>query len=382
MLAPPYDVVGPAERAELAERSEFNAIHLELPEPDPSAGLDRYEHAARLLSEWTAAGVLEQRTRPRCYLYRMRYVDELGNPRATTGVLAALGLDPGETGEVLPHEQIIAKDMQDRLSLLRACRANLSPIWGLSLAAGLSEWCAAAVEAAGPSPWAATEDGVVHECWPVEDGDDLARLGAIAAGAPVLIADGHHRYATACAYAAEARAANGDRPGSHDFVLAFVVELTADELSIRPIHRLLRGVEGASLLDALGADFEVGPAPGGPEALTDAMARAGSLALVTAQGTHLLRPTAALEARSDDDLDSSLLRAALDRIGPVELTYQAGWRTATAAVADGRADAAVLLNPVTIEQIERVAHGGLRMQPKSTYFYPKPRTGMAFRSLD
>ncbi len=385
VLAPPYDVVGPTERAVLAAKSDFNAIHVELPEPDEAAGIDRYEHAARLLQAWSAEGAVRRDHGPGLYVYRMGYDDEQRRRRTTTGVLGALGLDPDERGEVLPHEQIMAKDMQDRLSLLRACKTNLSPIWGLSLAKGLSASCveaAEAAEAAGRRPFAATIDGVEHEAWPVHDPALVAAIGALAATAPVLIADGHHRYATACAYAAETRAGNGDRPGGHDLVLTFLVELSEDELAVRPIHRLLVGLDPATVPELFARWFEVSEAPGEDTELVAAMARTGALGLVTSDATYLLQPKATLRSLADDDLDSSLLRAALDTFPPHGLAYQPGLPAARAEVGAGRAVAAVLLNPVTVAQIERVAEGGRRMQPKSTYFYPKPRTGMAFRPLE
>ena len=82
---------------------------------------------------------------------------------------------------------------------------------------------------------------MVHELWPVSNERTVGDISVLAADAPVLIADGHHRYETACIYAAETRMRNGDRPGQHDLLLAFVVELSEDELSIRAIHRLLKG---------------------------------------------------------------------------------------------------------------------------------------------
>jgi uncharacterized protein (DUF1015 family) len=383
VLAPPYDVVGPAERKSLAARSPYNAIHVELPLPDPAAGLDRYAHAAALLEAWAAKGVLRRNPVRAFYLYRMRFVDEDGRPRVTTGLLGALGLDPGETGEVLPHEQTISKDKHDRLSLLRACRTNLSPIWGLSLAAGLGAACQDAIARSTQPPFAATDDdGVLHECWPVAEPGLLEWITRRTMSAPVLIADGHHRYATACEYAAETRAENGDRPGGHDLVLAFMVELAEEELSVRAIHRLVSGIDPDELAAILEPWFTLEPAPSDRSEIIAAMAARGALGMLTVSGDWLLVPTEALVAAGCDDLDSTRLKVALDAMPSHELTYRPGWREAAAAVDAGSATAAFLLKPVTIPQIERLAHDGRRMEPKSTYFHPKPRTGMVFRPLD
>jgi len=133
VIAPPYDVVGPEQRAELAARHRANAIHVELPVQDNRSGLDKYRAAAQIFSTWRQDGVLVPEPSPVFYAYRM--TDPGGG--STTGVIGALECEePG--GAILPHEQTIPKDKSDRLDLLRACRANLSPIWGLSLARGLA----------------------------------------------------------------------------------------------------------------------------------------------------------------------------------------------------------------------------------------------------
>jgi len=382
VLAPPYDVVGPAERARYAGRSAYNAIHLELPEPDVVGGLDRYEHAALLLSSWERSGVLLLDDEASLTFYRMTFTDELGVDRRTTGVVAALGIDSGRTGQVLPHEQTIPKDREDRLSLLRATGVNVSPIWGLSLAAGLGELCRAEVARAGASAFSARDDdGVLHEAWPVFDRDVAERLSALAARSPVLIADGHHRYETAAQFARERREDVGEREGPYDLVLAFVVELAEDELSVRAIHRLVSGVDPATLRAALAQWFEVSRGPGEVGELQRAMSAANALGLLCAEGSYLLAPRPKLYAVAEDGLDSSLAKAALLGAGPVTVTYQAGADEVLRAVTAGEADAAVLLRPVTVAQIASVADGGRKMEPKSTYFFPKPRTGITFRPL-
>ncbi|MCU1491184.1 MAG: hypothetical protein JWM85_2589, partial [Acidimicrobiaceae bacterium] len=242
VVAPPYDVVDEAERARLAARSPYNSIRVELPVPDEAAGLDRYAAAAALLEAWQHEGALLRDDVPTFYVYRMRFVEEDGTERSTTGVIGALDLDVVGGSEVLPHERTMPKPKGDRLDLLRACRANLSPIWGLSLAEGLSAACIAAVGNL-PAPMAATDDdGVMHECWPVNDPAVLSEIQALVASTPVVIADGHHRYETAIFYRGERRSATGDAPGDYDAVMAYLVELTEEQLAVRPIHRLVSGL--------------------------------------------------------------------------------------------------------------------------------------------
>ncbi|MGO9197949.1 MAG: DUF1015 family protein [Acidimicrobiales bacterium] len=375
VVAPPYDVVGPAERADLAARSTYNSILVELPE-DPGGG-DRYEHAARLWRRWHEDGAVEIAGKPTLYIYRMTFTEEDGSTRTTTGVMGALGLDSDHSGEVLPHEQTIPKDKHDRLSLLRAARTNFSPIWSLSLAEGLGGLCDAAAKTSGDAFRALDDAGVLHECWPTSDPDVLAEITSLVGSAPVLIADGHHRYETACAYSAEEPGSTGS-----DAVLALVVELSSDELAVQAIHRLLTGVDASDLVGQLAPSFEVTPGPSDAIELRDAMGAEGALGLLTPGHGYLLVPRPSLLRAEDDDLDSTRLARALESVPGVEVTYQHGALQAALAVTEGRAAAAVLLRPVSVQQIAGVAHGGRRMPPKSTFFYPKPRTGAVFRELD
>ena len=382
VVSPPYDVVGRAERARLAARSPYNAIHVELPVRDQSEGLDQYENAARIFRGWLDAGIVRPDALEAFYLYRMTFHDERGHLRVTTGLLGALGLDLHGAGQVLAHEQTIPKDRMDRLSLLRSTRLNTSPIWVLSLAKGLTSACREALSQAGKTSWRTTDAaGVVHEIWPMTDERRVAEITALGASAPVLIADGHHRYETACTYATECRMRNGDRPGPYDLALAFVVELSEEELSITAIHRLVRGISPDHLEDMLAPFFRIEPAPEDLVALP-ATAVPGVIGLFTNNGFKLLHPLPVLEQAVEDDLDASRLKLALDSLPDHELTYEPGWHEATAAVREGREDAAFLLRPVTVARIERVAYDGRRMAPKSTFFQPKPRTGMAYRSLE
>src|ERR1019366_1098929 len=170
VVAPPYDVVGPVERGALAARHSANAILVELPEPEPRRGADRYAAAAARIAEWRSNGVLVRDPEPVFYTYRMTDTDG----SVTIGVLGALGLEEASAAEILPHEETLPKAKSDRLELLAATRANLSPIWGLSLAPGLTALLATDT---GPAASAVDDDGVLHELWVV---DDPAVVDAIA----------------------------------------------------------------------------------------------------------------------------------------------------------------------------------------------------------
>jgi len=375
VIAPPYDIVGPEERARLAARHLANAIHVELPVEDPRTGLDRYQSAGRYLARWLEEGVLQRDAGPAFYAYRMTEA----SGATSTGVIGALVCDPDGV-EILPHEQTMPKDTTDRLDLLRACHANLSPIWGLSLTAGLSK----IFEPGGPPTAEATDDdGVGHALWVIDDPAVMDAITAAVAESPVVIADGHHRYQTALTYRAERRRAVGQVAGDYDAVMALVVELSEEQLSVGPIHRTLSGIPGdLDLAETFGRWFDtvhVGPAE---EPLVDAVADSEALALVTAGGVWLLTPREETYSAAGSDLDSSLIALVVDEIPGGEVTYHHDWHSAVAAVNAGEADAAVLIRPVTVAQIGEWAHAHKRMPPKSTYFHPKPRTGMVFRPVE
>jgi uncharacterized protein (DUF1015 family) len=378
LIAPPYDVVDADERARLTARSPYNSIRLELPAADPGRGLDRYRAAAALLGSWRAAGVLVPDPNPSLYVYKMGFLDDAGGARSTTGVIGALGLEPFG-GAVVPHEQTMAAPGRDRLDLLRACEVNFSPIWGLSLASGLSVACAAASARAGEHLVAVDDESTTHEMWRVDDENAIRAIADLVAPAAVVIADGHHRHETATRYRAEC-VARGVGPSGCGFVMAYVAELAPDELSVQAIHRLVTGLpDGFDLLGALGGQFRLERASDDPAALAVEMVARGAPALVLAAGSWLLFPTA--RSVAIDELDSRRVDEALGRLPPHRTDYQHGGARAVDTVRDGRAQAAVLVRPVTIDELAATVRAGVRMPPKSTYFHPKPRTGFVFRAL-
>jgi uncharacterized protein (DUF1015 family) len=380
VTAPPYDVIGPAERQALARRHPHNVVRIDCPTPEDCGEHGdggHYLQAGTRLRGWLDEGVLIRDASPSLYLYRMAFVDDHGRHRHTTGVLGAVGLEPPGQGGVLPHEHTTTKARSDRLELLRATEANLSPIWFLSLARGLTKL----LDPPGEPLAAWTDDaGVDHALWRLDDPAALDAISAAVGSAALVIADGHHRYETSLAYQDERRAASGGGGGSTDLTLGFVVELVEDELDIEPVHRLVSGLpEGTDLLGALAASFEIGPVEPAEPALLDRMDEVGALAVVVPDGARLLWPR---PGAGGSDLDTSTVDAAMAGLPPHRLAYQPGVTAALdAVVGDGAAQAAFLVRPPTIAQIAEVAHSHERMPPKTTYFWPKPRTGLVFRSF-
>jgi uncharacterized protein (DUF1015 family) len=372
LVAPPYDVLSDADVDALQAGSEHNITRIDV----PRGGDDRYQRAADLLAEWRRNGVLVADDQPSFTIYRMRFTDDSGTERDIAGVLGGLEITDEGAGGVLPHERTTPKASTDRLDLTRATRANLSPVWGLSLASGLTALLAEPGEPVGR----VTENGVDHIVERVVDVGRISDIQKVLDSDDVLIADGHHRYSISRTYRDDVRAATGDRATPAEHTLAFVNELVAEQLSVDAIHRLYADVTPQTLRAALERSFRLSER-GRPTPQTLAAMRAeGFLVLISQDGAWRLDP---LPGRFEGvrALDGAWLETALADV-PLSVTYQHGLAEALAEVEAGRAAAAVLIRPVSLAEIERTAREGMLMPPKSTFFTPKLKTGLVLRSLE
>lgn len=374
VLAPPYDVLSDDEVTELHERDPHNICHIDVP-----ANQD-YAHAGQLLRQWVADGVLTLDPGPSLSVYRLSFSDATGERRQIAGVIGGLevvdeGVRTGRT-TVLPHERTTPKATTDRLDLTRATGANLSPVWGLSLADGLAD----ALSAPGDLVGTARFEGVDHRVERVSDPERVGAIRAILASDDVLIADGHHRYSISRTYRDEVRAATGRTDSAAEQTLTFVSQLIEDQLSIEAIHRLYTGVSADQLRGALGRRFDFAPAgPVTPATLKD-MVALGRLVVLWGDGTAewlIAKPGAFDEVRA---LDGAWLEAALADSGAV-VDYQHGLDEILNRVASGGFVAGILIRPTSIDEIRRTAREGLLMPPKSTFFTPKLRTGLVLRQM-
>ncbi len=240
LVAPPYDVIDPAQRAELASRSPYNVVALDLPQ-DPADG-DQYAHAARLLDMWRDDGALTRYNRPALWPLVQEYDAPDGRRLTRRGVLARVRVEDYGPGRIRPHERTHPGPKEDRLRLTRATKTNLSPIFSLYSDPQLAAWSSLEPFTSG-EPWGeATDDqGTLNRLWRVTDPAALNGARAALAEAELLIADGHHRYETARVYADEI---GGE--GEHRYVLMCLVALEDEGLTVFPTHRLVIGPEGRS----------------------------------------------------------------------------------------------------------------------------------------
>lgn len=405
VLAPPYDVIDPAQRAELAARHPHNAVRLILPEGEP----DRYTAAARLLRSWVDSGALVREREPAVWVHAHEFALE-GGPagaerRVRAGVWAAVRLVELDRGVVLPHERTLAAPKADRLALLRACRVQLSPVF--FVAEDPEGRLAALVGEATREPAHATAEFPEREWHSVwrQGGRFAERWGRLLSGSRLLIADGHHRYETALAFRDEARASGGALPGA-DFVLGYIVSERDPGLVLRPTHRTLSGLadfDAARALERAAAWFEVADL-----AADDAAPALAALEASTASGRAAFaawlrgraRPVRlTLRPEAEAELPATLRGAAVSTLHDVllprvfgldaesqrrggHLAYTRDAADAVRRVQANEAQAAFLLAPPTFEQLRAAATAGERFPQKTTYFTPKVPTGIAFRPVD
>lgn len=372
VVSPPYDVISEAGRLALERRDPANSVRLDYPRDEE--GVNRYELAQHRLQQWLVQATLVIDDVPTLSIYRMTATDQAGRVTVTTGILGQLTLEQPGIGGILPHEQTTAKDKADRLSLLRSTRTNLSPIWGLSMTSGLAQ---SYVPIGDPHQWAIDDEGVRHELWIVSDAPRIAAMCAAVNACDVVVADGHHRFETALAYQAERPS---DDTGAAS-LMAYIVELAPEELEVRAIHRIVRAL-GTSLdvVQLFRGYCDLEPVDTVNTNLAFELAALGAMALITPGGAWLARPRPdAFPA--EITLDSERVSLMLEPAQP-ELQFHHDVQTVADAVAVGDGVAGVLLRPATVAQIRKVAETHTRMPAKTTFFWPKPRTGMVLRPLD
>jgi uncharacterized protein (DUF1015 family) len=402
LVAPPYDLIGQARQDELYERSPYNIVRLELGRES-----DRYSAAQKTLAEWIAKGALARSERPAIYHYTQRFKLE-GRALTRVGLIVRLRLEEFGPGKILPHEKTFPAAKEDRLKLLTAIRTNTSSIFGLYPGSHPELDRVRAQATARPALIDVTDDlGIRNELRVIDDPAEIAVIQRALASPQLLIADGHHRYETALNYRRQRRAAdNPAAPQGYDYTMMTLVACDDPGLVILPTHRVvhrLRPDAVSSFAAEVRRAFEVEEVAA-PDALVARLREHGRGALAVALKGHAkpyllrLRDRGALEsalpgvAPEVRELDVSVLHALLfERIfqikaaevrkgGIIEYTIDAAG--ALAKVLDGRSDGAFLMNPPSINDVQRVSGAGATMPEKSTYFHPKLLTGLVLNPLD
>ncbi|MCA9191708.1 MAG: DUF1015 domain-containing protein [Planctomycetales bacterium] len=417
VVAPPYDVVDNQLQEKLYGNSPYNFIRLELTKHDPK-DLDPnsvYQHAGTLFREWIREGVLQFEPDPAIYVYHQVF-DFLGQTYTRRGFMARIELVRFGEGNIYPHEETHAKAKDDRLRLTRACDANMSQIFGLypdpeNTAQNLLE-----SHIATQAPLEATDHlGVLHRLWPVCDQSVIQAVAQLVADKPMFVADGHHRYETACNYRDEVAERNGGKLESDhpaNFVLSMLMSMDDPGLIVLPTHRLLHGIPALSakdLADRVGTYFDCQNVGIGPDAASivwqhiEDLDDQGAFGLYTSvdQTWTLLtaneatyRKMAEICPQQSEDwrnlgvaiLHHLIIDNLLGLAGHPKPTYVHLVDEVIAGLKgqlEGAIDypLAALVMPATVDDIRRVSLHKERMPAKSTYFYPKLLSGLVVNSI-
>lgn len=416
VLAPPYDAIDAHARTALAERHPANSVRLILPEGEGEA---RYANAAQTLDAWLESGVLVRDQRPAVYRYHQSFTTPaLAGRRVTRhSFIAMVRLHDFAEGVVRPHAQTLEAPRADRLQLMRATSAHLSPVLGLySDPSGRSDELFRTIENRdAPCVEATTDDGTQHTLWRVCDAETIGKLDRVIAPLTVYLADGHHRYEAMLAWRQELRDSVEGGLGTYsggEFATMALSNMDDVGLAVGPIHRLVSGLpdfDSARVLFALDELFDVVSLRGGAtsaERIGAALDAAGGdrpsfvAVLAGSDNAHVLTVRGNVDARSQSfaetrvvgGLDVAILHElVLSRCLGIDLgaesahavlSYAEEVEEALAAVSSGAAQACFLLRPTRVSQLRAVADAGERMPTKSIAFYPKVASGLVFNHID
>jgi len=412
VVAPPYDIISPADQKRFYQQDPHNVVRLIAGEvrPTDTPQDNKYTRAAAFFREWLADGILRREASPRLYVYRHQFVNPTsGASRSRLGVMGVVELEPFGRG-VLPHEQTHARAKADRLSLTRAVIANLSPVFALYEDPESAVRPIIEPAMANPPLMSITgDDGDHHTIWSLEGGQRFAQLAEIFDASTLYIADGHHRYETALNFRNFQRQQHPEAPpdAAFNYVLMMLVDVRDAGLTILPTHRVLHdlgGFDATELVRRLSKRHRVLPRDGRDDLLAAMQDNGPS----PSGGGHgggsriglALPPTSYYTVDIDDgeaadpvsQLDVSVLhQKILGRLlglqqAEVEeeryLSYSRDVDAVLTRVETGSAQAAFLLRPPAVQDVVEVAQAGQVMPQKSTYFFPKPASGIVFNPLD
>jgi uncharacterized protein (DUF1015 family) len=385
VVAPPYDQISDAMQDRLYAMHPHNIVRVTFPKD----GADKYRGARAVLDAWVAEGVWRRDERPAIYPYHQTYGVE-GRSVTRAGFIALGEATDYARGVVLPHERTHAGPKRDRMDLLEATAADVGLLFMLVGDAD-GELRRATTPSGEPIAEAVDLRGERHRLWRIADAAAVTRVRALMAARPVIIADGHHRYETAVAYAERHR-------GAGDKLMAFFA-LEAPGLTILPNHRLVHGVPGFDfddLMQTAASWFDVAPLP---DPLT-ARLENRTIGVVSGPDAAVLRlrpdgferiawparTSRAWRALAVSILHEGVLRpllgitdAKLDARTHVD--YTADRAEAIELARTGKYQAAFLIAPTTPEELHAVVRGGEILPQKSTHFYPKLLDGLVFHRL-
>jgi len=414
-VAPPYDVISPREQGKYYNLSEYNVIRLILGKeyPGDNAVNNKYTRAATFFQEWLREGVLREDEKPAIYLYQQEYSLKTGERKRRIGFIALAKLEDFDTGKIFPHERTEPKTKIDRLNLLRACKAHFCQIFALysDPRRGIDHILEAKAKEQ-PIIDVRDEDGARHKLWRINEQKTIDKIVQIIKDKALYIADGHHRYETALNFRNEMRKKFPELTEVYDYVIMMLVNMDGEELTILPIHRVVRNIKELNFHKLLQKieeffDLQILQFNRANETIqrekfleklrekrkdrTFGMYWGDKYYLLTVREEktidEILGPGHSAEWKKLDVI--TLHNLLFGRILGLKKTYLEDSikytiyeEEAIEFINRGEYQIAFFLNPTKINQIKKIANNREIMPQKSTFFYPKLLSGLVMYKLE
>jgi len=408
VTAPPYDVISPEQQDALYKKNPYNVVRLILEKqyPEDDEKKNRYTRSSVTFKKWIEDGVLVEDEKPGFYVYSQEY-DYEGESVCRVGFFARVRAEDFSAGNICPHEFTLAKAKQDRMNLLKACRANFSPIFGL-FSDPSGEIDASLNQTMKGEPFAVIEEnGILNKAWRLDDGETLAFIMGQFHDKKIFIADGHHRYETALNYYKENKKTVVD--SAH--VMMFLTNLDAQSLAVYPIHRLIKSptfFDETVFMNQVKKYFAVAPLDKGVEEneirkVLDSVSEdeivfcvyfgQGRGYFVKVKEKANILPL--LEVGESEELKvldvAQLHTVVLKNILNIDtkqssdqkyVTYKVDMVEVLGRVDSGEFDLAFFMNATPVSEVRKLAEKGIRLPQKATFFYPKLLSGLVINKFE
>lgn len=402
LACPPYDIIDNSEREVLLEKNPYNIVRLELP-----AGENRYDHAAKVLQQWLAEGILCPDSGDCYYVYEQQFA-HAGKKCSLKGLISRVRLEEFEKGIILPHEDTLSKAKEDRFRLMKATGCNFSQVYSLyndpahEAAAILEE-----ITLGIPTSVLTDAGQVCHKLWQVPQSERTQELEKMFEDKKLYIADGHHRYETAIRYRDYLMQTGVNTDDSHpsNYIMMMLTDLDNSGLVVLPTHRIVHSLKNFdlnSVLKKAKSSFEIEEFDkqseaqikmdlAGAENNSFILYKDSRFILLTLKDSKIMKRLFPSASDAYRNLDvavihalflESLLNIDKDRLSNQEnISYTRSADEAIAKTDAGEADFCLLLAPTKVSEIKDVALAGEKMPQKSTYFYPKLITGLVINKI-
>ena len=411
VIAPPYDVISKEEQEKLYKKSPHNFVRLDL-----SQEPDSYNAVAQLLGEWRSQGILERDETPALYFLSHRFKLKSGEQKLRHGFFALVQLQELDGGDIRPHEKTLDAPKEDRLKLMLACQAQLSPIFALydDAKQGINRMLVVAVEGVAPFVEVELDNGDECKLWRIADSAIIEKVQRAMQEQTLLIADGHHRYEATLRYRDQMRRERGQFTGNEAFnyIMAYCANMSDDNVVILPTHRLVRGFAHKPFLqleEALQTYFYVEQhpkTPDGKSSFLKALTRAAKkhrvigasfkrdprYLILRLKNKRLMQRMAKELSAPLRELDVSTLHLLVlehilamspeQQVSGETIRYSQDEEAVLQALEKEDYQAAFILAATKKEEIQAIVAGGEKMPQKSTYFYPKLSSGLIVNQID